>query len=214
VIEIRSYRRVFELERRIYRIDRLRLNPAGVPVLGIVYSLAILGCALLLASLPLVGGTVKALPWYARDLLLPGAGATILALVRIDGRPFHLAARALLRHRMSLRQSGVARRGAASGQRWYPGDLLLLPDGSDAAVRRFLYRGPGAVLVAVEHERTGALTERGSAGLARSGHKPKVVLRARSNARPLARGQVICVRRGARLTVRPERGPRGGRARG
>ena len=29
--EIRSYRRVFDLERRIYSIDRLRLNPGGVP---------------------------------------------------------------------------------------------------------------------------------------------------------------------------------------
>ena len=41
-MEIRSYRAVFDLERRIYRIDRLRLNPAGVPVRGIVYFLALL----------------------------------------------------------------------------------------------------------------------------------------------------------------------------
>ena len=35
-IEVRSYRTVFDLERRLYRIDRLRLNPGGVPVRGIV----------------------------------------------------------------------------------------------------------------------------------------------------------------------------------
>ena len=38
-IEIRSYRAVFDLERRIYRVDRLRLNPGGVPVRGVVYCL-------------------------------------------------------------------------------------------------------------------------------------------------------------------------------
>ena len=41
-MEIRSYRRVFDLERRIYRVDRLRLNPGGVPVRGVVYFLVIL----------------------------------------------------------------------------------------------------------------------------------------------------------------------------
>ena len=34
LMEVRSYRRVFDLERRIYRVDRLRLNPGGVPVRG------------------------------------------------------------------------------------------------------------------------------------------------------------------------------------
>jgi hypothetical protein len=33
-MEIRSFRRVFDLERRIYRVDRLRLNPGGIPVRG------------------------------------------------------------------------------------------------------------------------------------------------------------------------------------
>ena len=37
MMEIRSYRRVFDLERRVYSVDRLRLNPSGVPVRGIVY---------------------------------------------------------------------------------------------------------------------------------------------------------------------------------
>jgi hypothetical protein len=35
-MDIRSYRAVFDLERRIYRIDRLRLNPSGVPVRGVI----------------------------------------------------------------------------------------------------------------------------------------------------------------------------------
>ena len=54
-MEIRSYRRVFDLERRIYRIDHLRLNPSGVPVRGVVYFLALLAGVLLAARLPGAG---------------------------------------------------------------------------------------------------------------------------------------------------------------
>lgn len=97
-IEIRSYRAVFDLERRIYRVDRLRLNPGGVPVRGVVYCLAILACLALVGTLPLLGAAVRALPWYARDLLLPAGLAALLTMIRVEGRPFHLAAAALVRH--------------------------------------------------------------------------------------------------------------------
>jgi hypothetical protein len=156
-IEIRSYRAVFDLERRIYRVDRLRLNPGGVPVRGVVYCLAILACLALAGRLPLLGTAVRALPWYLRDLLLPAGLAALLTMIRVEGRPFHLAAAALLRHLFGPHQLagllpaggslGVSRgrRGAAPGQVWRPEELLLLPDGSDRRPRRLRYSGPGAV---------------------------------------------------------------------
>ncbi len=55
-LEIRSFRSVFALERRIYRIDTLRLNPAGVPLRGIAYAVA-------LVLLALVGGAVPPTAW-------------------------------------------------------------------------------------------------------------------------------------------------------
>jgi len=70
-MEIRSYRNVFELERRIYRVEGLRLNPAGVPVRGIVYFLAIVVCALLGGRLPVLRTLAQALPWYVRDIAMP-----------------------------------------------------------------------------------------------------------------------------------------------
>ena len=157
-MEIRSYRAVFDLERRIYRIDRLRLNPAGIPVRGIVYFLALLAAILLWASVPPLRALTGGLPWYLLDVALPGASAALLSVIRIDGRPSHLAAQALLRHRIEPRQSvGLrARRagsGAEAGARWRPPEILLLPDGSDARLRRLRYTGPGAVLVSVAHER-------------------------------------------------------------
>jgi hypothetical protein len=156
-IEIRSYRAVFDLERRIYRVDRLRLNPGGVPVRGVVYCLAILACLALAGTLPLLGTGVRALPWYVRDLLLPAGLAALLTMIRVEGRPFHLAAAALLRHFFGPHQlagllpaagsRGVSRgrRGAAPGQVWRPEELLLLPDGSEQRPRRLRYSGPGAV---------------------------------------------------------------------
>lgn len=150
---MRSYRRVFELERRIYRVDRLRLNPSGVPVRGIVYFLALLAGAVLGARLPLLGTLAARLPWWLSDIALPGVVASALAIVRVDGRPFHLAARALVRFRCGSRRYVrlCARRGPLDCA-WAPPPLMLVPDGSDARIRSFRYSGPGATRVSVGHE--------------------------------------------------------------
>ncbi len=143
-IEVRSYRAVFDLERRIYRVDRLRLNPGGVPVRGVVYCLAILACLALAGTLPLLGTAVRTLSWYVRDLLMPAGLAVLLTMIRVEGRPFHLAAAALLRHLFGPRRL-ASLRPAPSGGVWHPEELLVLPDGSDQRPRRLRYSGPGAV---------------------------------------------------------------------
>ncbi len=143
--EIRSYRAVFDLERRIYRVDSLRLNPTGIPVRGVVYWLAILTTIALAARLPLLGAALGVLPWYLRYLALPAATAALLTLIRVEGRAFHLAAAALLRHALGPRHLSGMAPCAAPGRRWAPPELLFLPDGSDARPRPLRYTGPGAV---------------------------------------------------------------------
>jgi hypothetical protein len=201
VIEIRSYRRVFDLERRIYSVDRLRLNPAGVPVRGVMYFLAILSASVIAGSLPLLGGLAGKLPWYLRDIALPGAGATVLSVIRLEGRSFHLAARALLRYWAAPRCLVGVRRCAGAGGRWRPQEIVLLPDGSDHRMRRLRYPGPGAVRVSVEHERHGRAMERELSGAARPGLRPVLSLRQPADARVLREGQVIALGPGARLLV-------------
>jgi hypothetical protein len=147
VVEIRSFRNVFDLERRIYRIDRLRLNPSGVPVRGIVYFACLLAPALLEPRLPLVGVLGRAVPWYLRDLLAPGALAALATLIVIEGRPFHLAALALLRHALAPRELAGLRPRRRRDRELAFGELIVLPDGSDARVRRLRYSGPGAVRI-------------------------------------------------------------------
>jgi hypothetical protein len=201
-LEIRSFRTVFDLERRIYRVDRLRLNPQGVPVRGVVYALAIVCVLAACERLPAVGTAIATVPWYARDVAVPAGLAALLAALRIDGRPFHLAARAMVRLAAGPRYVSGLARAHPPGRVWAPPDLLLLPDGSDSRLRRLRFVGPGAVLVAAPHER--ALWRRGVAG--RVLRHPDLTLRSLGAAVPGGRAQVLEVARGARLETRAGRG--------
>lgn len=200
MIEIRSYRRVFELERRIYRIDRLRLNPSGIPVRGVVYFLALVASSMLAGTLPLLGTPLHALPWYMRALILPGLLAGLLAVIRVEGRPFHLAARAFLGYLGSPRCVGGLVREVRPGSCWLPQDIVLLPDGSDAEMRRLSYTGPGAALVAAGHERiVNARPNRRSGRWPRRRAPVAVTLRASDRGWPAPRREVVELERGARL---------------
>lgn len=196
MMEIHSYRAVFDLERRIYRVDRLRLNPGGVPVRGVIYALALIAVALVCGSVPPLRLAARALPWYLTDLALPIGAAALLTVISIDGRPAHLAAQALLRHRLCSRRLVGLRpvrvgSGGAHGARWSPCEILILPDGSDARIRRLRYRGPGAVVVRVAHERI----ELGPRPLARR----RLELRELTGARAPGRGRVVALAEGATL---------------
>jgi hypothetical protein len=159
---------VFDLERRIYSVDRLRLNPSGVPVRGVVYLLAAVALSLLASAVPLLGQVAGVLPWYMRELAMPALAATVLAAIRVDGRTFHLAARAQLRLAVGPRRIVGLRTGAVAGRHWRPPDLVVLPDGSDARLRALRYTGPGAVVVIAAHRRREAL-DGARRGVRRSG---------------------------------------------
>jgi hypothetical protein len=195
--EIRSYRCVFDLERRLYRIDRLRLNPAGVPLRGIVYFLALLGTVLLIGVLPLAGLLVRILPWYLRYVGGPGACAALLTLIKVEGRPFHLAALALARFGVGPRELSRLRPRTGADRRWRLDELIVLADGSDSRLRRMRYTGPGAVLVSTAHIRGNWRS-----GLARSlMRRPDIRIAPLPTKPPPTKGQVIALTEGARLEV-------------
>ena len=135
-LEIRSFRSVFALERRIYRIDTLRLNPAGIPLRGIVYA------AVLVAAR--AGRRRRAADQLARpaDPVVParprpaagGAGAAWRAAGRGPAVPSRGARAA--RHRLARRRLVRRwRRSPRARDRWRPPALLCIPDGSDARFR-------------------------------------------------------------------------------
>lgn len=196
--EIRSYRNVFDLERRIYRVDRLRLNPGGVPLRGIVYFLAILVTTLIAGHLPVFGAVSRVLPWYARDVGVPGALAALLTLIKIEGRSFHLAALALLRYVCAPRELAGPRPRGPSDRRWHLDELIVLADGSDARLRRLRYTGPGAVLVSTAHVRT----VQPSCVLSGMARRPNVMLAPLPGRPSPSRGQVLALGKRASLEVR------------
>ncbi|HTY96809.1 MAG TPA: hypothetical protein VMB91_07190 [Solirubrobacteraceae bacterium] len=202
--EIRSYRRVFDLERRVYSVDRLRLNPSGVPVRGVAYFLALVAGLLVASSLPLLGAVLGLAPWYLRDLLLPALAAAVMALIRVEGRTFHHAASSLARFACARRRlAGGSRR--CGPERWHPHDVLVLPDGSEARFRELRYTGPGAVLLTRAHVRNDRRA--GSTSRAWLPGDPRAALTVRDG--PPAgsfRPQVILLAAGARLRVRGDRG--------
>jgi hypothetical protein len=152
-LEIRSFRSVFALERRIYRIDTLRLNPSGIPLRGIGYAVALILLALVAGAVPPTSLLDGLIPWYLRDVGMPLGLAALLGALRLEGRPFHVAAGALLGHALGPRRLSMLAPLPRRARRWHPPELLLIPDGSDARFRRLRYRGPGAVLVKHPHLR-------------------------------------------------------------
>ncbi len=195
--QIRSYRRVFDLERRIYSVDRMRLNPSGVPLRGVVYLLCAVAVSVFAARLPVLSALLGALPWFMRDVLAPAAFAAALTVVRIDGRAFHHAARSLLAYLASPRRTVALGRPSPAGRRWRPADLLLLPDGSDPHARSFRYSGPGAVFVMVAHRSDVGTHSLALGRRTRSGAR----LTAKRGGRRLARGRVVHVDAGTILRI-------------
>jgi hypothetical protein len=194
-VEIRSYRTVFDLERRIYRIDRLKLNPRGIPVRGVVYLLAIVALTTLLSRTPVLGVVVRTFPWYLRDLAWPALSAGLLTMIRVEGRAFHLTARALVRYAVGPRHLAGMQTCAKPGLRWSPGEMLILSDGCDSRMRRSLYRGPGVVLISSAHEcaeRKGGLL----------GRRSELRLRELADRPAPSNGRIVALIRGARLRVR------------
>ena len=175
--EIRSYRRVFHLERRIYAIDRLRLNPSGIPVRGIVYSVALAFAIAALSRLPIVGRPLLATPWFVRDLLFPAALGALLSMIRVEGRSSHAALGAAVSFGRGPRRLAAMRSTGALEARWFPGALFTLPGGVEHdGLRRLRYRGPGTVLLAAPHEPIGG--RRLTLSKARRGCARRIAVRA------------------------------------
>jgi hypothetical protein len=189
-IEVRSYRGVFALERRVYRIDSLRLHPAGVPLRGVAYVLALILASIAFGSLP----PISLIPWYVRSGAIPLVLGGVLTAMRIDGRTVHLSLRALLGWRLGPRSLTRFAKTPRARTRWRPPALLCIPDGSDASLRAIRYRGPGVALIAVAHERV------------EWRRRPHLTIEPLGERSALSQPVAVELRAGTELEVRAERG--------
>lgn len=188
-MEIRSFRVVFALERRIHHIDQWRIPvPYGLPVRALAYAVAALALTLLAGRIPIVGAAIGLVPAPLRLVVWPGAVGFVLSRLRVDGRPAHAFLLAALRYRLGSRYLSAFRPAPRPGTRLRIVEpIVFRPDDGGCSVRRGRVRGPARVTIAcpMAAERRGrTLTLRQASG------------------EPLSRPQVLSAERGSTVIVR------------
>lgn len=107
---IRSYRRVFEVDRRIYRVDRWALPvPGGIPLRAVGYFAATLITAIVLSVLPVTGEAVSVISAPLRYVVIPLAVAVLGSQAAPDGRAAHRFAADWIRLRLRARRRSAGR---------------------------------------------------------------------------------------------------------
>src|SRR3954451_1680840 len=144
---IRSYRRVFEVDRRIYRVDRWALPvPGGVPLRGLGYFIATLLFVVVGGRLPVLAPLLGLVSPPLRYVVLPLAVAVLGSQAAPDGRAAHRFACDWLRLRLRARRRSAGAGGARGGDPiTWDGELALRFDGDDARLHRGCVRGPARV---------------------------------------------------------------------
>jgi hypothetical protein len=142
---------VFEVDRRIYRVDRWALPvPGGVPLRGLGYFVATLLAVIAADRLPGVGALVGALSPPLRFVVVPLAAAVLGTQAAPDGRSAHRFAWDWLCLRVRARRRSAGRVVALEGEpvAWH-GELGVCFDGDGAQLHRARVRGPARVTFAV-----------------------------------------------------------------
>lgn len=147
-IEIRSFRVVFELDRRLHRIDRWRLPlPYGLPLRSLGYALAAFLAVVAAAQLPALGDLIAGLPVPVRFVLIPCAIAYGLTGIRVDGRSAHEAGLALVAFALEPPVLTRWQRGAEPGAVVRFADVTFAPDGTGSRLPRGAVKGPATAIV-------------------------------------------------------------------
>src|SRR5829696_7892132 len=135
---IRSYRRVFEVDRRIYRVDRWALPvPGGVPLRAVGYFAVALLAMITAGALPGTGELAGTLSPPIRFVVLPLVVAVLGTQAAPDGRAAHRFALDWLHLRLRARRRSGGRVVSFEGEpiAW-DGELALRFDGEGAHVHR------------------------------------------------------------------------------
>jgi hypothetical protein len=146
--QIRSYHRAFHFELTLYNLGNIRLV-RPIPARGIFYAAAAEVAMLIAAHLPVIGGPITGLGWEVVYGLIPLSLAWVLTVAKIEGRRFHIAARAWGRHLSSPRHLvGGYRKARRPGTGWRPDPIVFIGDGRDGRAPRGLrLEGPGSVVL-------------------------------------------------------------------
>jgi len=203
-IQLRGYRRVFRIERRLFRFDRWRIPyPHGVPLRGIGYFLVLELCVFAVSRLPLLGALIglwsSAIPYLA----LPALGAFLLMQGRIDGRPPHHVLVSLVRWSLRPRCLAGLSPCPEEGEEILPlEEIAVAYDGRESFLVKGRIKGPAQVTfrypatVRIEGAPPWVRNSRKRAARAR-----RYRVRRRRGAPPMLRGKAIGVPGGGQVVI-------------
>ncbi|HWC48430.1 MAG TPA: hypothetical protein VG448_06080 [Solirubrobacterales bacterium] len=203
-IQLRGYRRVFRIERRLFRFDRWRIPyPHGIPLRGLGYFLALELATVALGRVPLLGALLALPSPMIVFLFGPAAAAFLLMQGRVDGRPPHHALASLLR--FSLKPRCLA--GLAACPR--PGETV-----APVAELAVAYDGRESFPVSGRIKGPARITFRYPASVRAEGAPPwlrdprvrrararRYRVRRRAGAAPMLHGKTIAVPRGREVVI-------------
>ena len=203
-IQLRGYRRVFRIERRLFRFDRWRIPyPHGVPLRGIGYFFVLELCALAASRLPLLGAFVALWSPAIPYLTLPALGAFVAMQVRIDGRPPHHVLVGLVRFWASARCLAGLERCPRPGERVLPlEEATVAYDARESFPVKGRIRGPATVVFRYPATvRVSGAPPWVRDPKARMARARRFRVRRRIGAAPMLRGKSIAVPRGREVVV-------------
>jgi hypothetical protein len=203
-IQLRGYRRVFRIERRLYKFDRWRIPyPHGVPLRGIGYFLAADLALLAFSRAPLAGALLGLLGPTVGFVGLPLLLAFALMQGRIDGRPPHHVLVSLAAWRLAPRELAGLEACPPRGAEVVPVEEVAVAfDGRESFPVAGRVRGPAAVTLRYP----GELCAEGAPPwvrdpVRRAARARRYRVRRREGAAPMLRGKVISVPRGREAVI-------------
>jgi hypothetical protein len=203
-IQLHGYRRVFRIERRLFRFDRWRIPyPHGVPLRGIGYFVTLELCIVAFSRLPLMGEVIGLANPAVPFLGLPALGAVLMMQARIDGRPPHHALASLLVWALAPRCVAGLSPCPRPGEEVVPvEDVTVAFDARESFLVRGRVRGPAKITFRYP----ATVRAEGVPPWLRDPQKRRARarryrIRRRSGAPPMLRGKVLRVPRGGEAVI-------------
>lgn len=146
-ITIRSYRRIFHVDRRLYKIEDWTIPvPGGVPLLAVAYFAVTLLAVLIAGVIPGLGDLLGLLSPPLRYVVLPLAVAVLGTQVAPDGRKAHRFAVDWIALRLRRRRRSAGRPvGLDDEPHAWEATLPVAPDAHSATLHRARVQGPALV---------------------------------------------------------------------
>jgi len=127
---VRSYQPAFRFETLIYRLGTDLTLPRPVPARVFLYGLVVWPALFVLYQLPVLSALTANVTFFVKWIGIPATVTWLLAAAEVQGRRFHVALQAWVRHWTSAKQlAGGYRPVKHADGRWRPQEIVFISDG-------------------------------------------------------------------------------------